>query len=93
VAVYEYRCASCGEITTHWCAIADRPDSIACELCGERAHGIVSGGAVRLSSASKVARLDPKYERRVDRAMRKTPNADPDRLLRKLKPFPKTPKR
>jgi putative FmdB family regulatory protein len=92
VAVYEFRCASCGEITAHWCAIADRPDSIPCEHCGESARRIVSGGAVRLSSASKVARLDPKYEKRVDRAMRNTPNADPDRLLRKLKPFPKEPK-
>jgi putative FmdB family regulatory protein len=92
VAVYEYRCGSCGEITTHWCAIADRPKSIACEHCGKPAHGIVTGGAVRLSSASKVARLDPKYDKRADQAMRNTRNADPDRILRKLKPFPKEPK-
>jgi putative FmdB family regulatory protein len=92
VAVYEYRCANCGEITTHWCAIADRPDTVSCEHCGKPARRIVSGGAVRLSSASKVARLDPKYEKRADRAMHNTPNADPDRLLRKMKPFPKDPK-
>jgi len=48
---------------------------------------------MRLSSASKVARLDPKYEQRVDRAMRNTPSADPDRLLRRMKPFPKEPTR
>ena len=89
MAVYEYRCTACGEITTHWCAIADRPNSVSCERCGKPARGIVSGGAVRLSSASKVARLDPKYEKRADQAMRNTPNADPDRLLRKMKPFSK----
>jgi hypothetical protein len=44
---------------------------------------------VRLSSASKVARLDPKYDRMVDRAMKNTPQADPDRVLKRLKPFPK----
>jgi hypothetical protein len=44
---------------------------------------------VRRSSASKVARLDPKYDQMVDRAMRNTPQADPDRVLRRLKPFPK----
>jgi len=93
VAVYEYRCTACSEITTHWCAIADRPESVRCERCGETARGIVSGGAMRLSSASKVARLDPKYDKRVDRAMRKTSNADPDRLLRRMKPFPTEPKR
>jgi len=91
VAVYEYRCANCDEITTHWCAIAERPESVPCEHCGKSAHRIVSGGAVRLSSASKVARLDPKYERRVDQAIRNTPLADPDRLLRRMKPFPKDP--
>ena len=46
---------------------------------------------MRLSSASKVARLDPKYEKRVDQAIRNTPLADPDRLLRRMKPFPKDP--
>ena len=44
---------------------------------------------MRLSSASKVARLDPKYDKMVDRAMKNTPQADPDRVLKRLKPFPK----
>ncbi len=90
VAVYEYRCSGCGEITTHWSSIAARPQTVACEHCGRAgANRIVSRSAVRLSSASKVERLDPKYEKRVDQAMRNTPNADPDRLLKRMKPFPK----
>ena len=93
MAVYEYRCTACSEITTHWCAIADRPESVACERCGKPARRIVSGGAMRLSSASKVARLDPKYDKRVDQAMRNTSTADPDRLLRRMQPFPNEPKR
>jgi putative FmdB family regulatory protein len=92
VAVYEYRCADCGEIRVYWCAIAERPKALECEHCGGPAARILSGSAVRLSSASKVARLDPKYEKRVDQAIRNTPNADPDRLLRRMKPFPKEPK-
>jgi putative FmdB family regulatory protein len=90
LAVYEFRCPDCGEVTSHWCAIADRPATIACAHCGRPgATRILSQSSVRLSSASKVARLDPKYDKMVDRAMKNTPEADPDRVLRRLKPFPK----
>jgi hypothetical protein len=51
----------------------------------------MSGASVHRSSASKAARLDPKYDRMVDRAMRNTPEGDPDRVLKRLKPFPKDP--
>jgi putative FmdB family regulatory protein len=92
LAVYEYRCASCGEVTAHWCSIAERPPTIPCGRCGAPgATRIVSQSSVRLSSASKVARLDPKYDKMVDRAMRNTPQGDPDRVLKRLKPFPKDP--
>jgi len=88
--VYEFRCPHCAEVTSHVCAVADRPGSLACEHCGHPgATRIVSRASVRRSSASKVARLDPKYDQMVDRAMRNTPQADPDRVLRRLKPFPK----
>lgn len=93
MAVYEFRCATCGAVTAHWCAIAERPQSVTCEACGSPgAVRIVSQSSVRLSSASKVARLDPKYEKRVDQAIRNTPMADPDRLLKRMKPFPKDSK-
>ena len=36
---------------------------------------------MHLSKGSKVARLDPKYDAMVDKAMRNTPAADPDRLI------------
>ena len=47
----------------------------------------MSRPAVHLSKASKLERLDPKYDRMVDRAMANTQNAEPDRILKKLKPF------
>jgi hypothetical protein len=74
------------------CTIAARPDTVVCARCGKtNATLIMSRTSVHLSSASKAARLDPKYDRKVDRAMRNTPQADPDRILRRLKPFPKDP--
>ena len=92
LAVYEFRCADCAEITSHWCSIAERPASVVCARCGAPgAARIVSQSSVRLSSASKVARLDPKYDKMVDRAMKNTPQGDPDRVLKRLKPFPKDP--
>ncbi|MDA1074842.1 MAG: hypothetical protein O3A63_08815 [Proteobacteria bacterium] len=36
---------------------------------------------------SKMEKLDPKYDRMVDKAMRSTPEADPDRHLKRLKPL------
>jgi putative FmdB family regulatory protein len=84
---YEFRCEDCGGLSEIACPIADRPARIACSHCGGLAHRIVSGMAVRLSSASKVERLDPKYDRMVDQAMRNTRHADPDRLLKRMKPF------
>jgi putative FmdB family regulatory protein len=90
MAVYEFRCGKCGCITVHWCAIAERPTTVDCEHCASPgATRVVSQASVRLSSASKVAKLDPKYDKMVDRAMRNTPQGDPDRVLRRLKPFPK----
>jgi putative FmdB family regulatory protein len=92
LAVYEFRCADCGEVTSHWSSIAARPATVACAHCGKPgAMRIVSQSSVRLSSASKVARLDPKYDKMVDRAMKNTPEGDPDRVLKRLKPFPKDP--
>ena len=91
--VYEFRCADCGELTPHRCTIAQRPATVVCDRCGEPgATLIVSRTAVRRSSASKVARLDPKYEKMVDAAIKNTPEGDPDRVLRRLKPFPKDSK-
>lgn len=87
--LYEYRCAACGRVTELRCAIAAKPDTVVCEHCQRPgATQVVTGAAVHRDSASKVARLDPKYDRLVDRAMRNTRHADPERLLKRMKPFP-----
>ncbi len=88
--LYEFRCGACEAITSLRCSVAERPASATCEHCGRLgAIQVVSASSVHRSSASKVARLDPKYDRMVDRAMRNTPAADPDGVLKRLKPFPK----
>ena len=57
------------------------PADVACEHCQGVATRILSRPAVKLSAKSKVGRLDPKYDRMVDQAMRNTASADPDRLI------------
>ena len=87
--VYEYRCPACGEITTVVARISQAGATEPCAHCDGTAERIVSRPSVHLSRASKLDRLDPKYDRMVDRAMASTPNAEPDRLLKKMKPYPK----
>ena len=79
--IYEYRCQSCGEVSTTLAPISAIPTQIPCELCGIPCHRILSRPSVHLSARSKTARLDPKYDKRVDQAIRNTPMADPDRLI------------
>lgn len=79
--VYEYRCNDCGAVSNRLASVRDIPGEIACRHCGGLARRIVSRPSVHRSAASKGARLDPKYERMVDSAMRNTAAADPDRLI------------
>ena len=79
--IYEYRCPRCQGVTERFAPIASIPKQVACDACGKTAARIISQTAVQLSARSKVGRLDPKYDRMVDGAMRRTAGADPDRLI------------
>lgn len=79
--IYEYRCPRCHAVTGHLASIRAIPADVPCEHCGERAFRIVSRPSIKLSAKSKVGRLDPKYDKMVDQAMRNTTSADPDRLI------------
>lgn len=79
--IYEYRCGKCGAVTGHMASIRAIPTDVACEQCGAQARRIVSRPSIQLSAKSKVGRLDPKYDKMVDRAMKNTTSADPDRLI------------
>lgn len=85
--LYEFRCQGCGELTALFSAISDAPATCPCARCGARATRIISRPSVHLSKASKLSRLDPRYDRQVDRAMANTRGADPDQILKKLKPL------
>lgn len=79
--LYEYRCGACGGVTSQLASVTEIAPTVECEHCPGVAARIVSRPSVHLSNRSKVARLDPKYDRMVDRAMRNTAGSDPDRLI------------
>ena len=82
---YEYRCPECDGLTTAFLRISERGDTHVCEHCGGVAQAIVSRPSVHLSKTSKLEKLDPKYDKMVDKAMASNPGADPDRLLKKMR--------
>lgn len=86
--IYEYRCRGCSRISSLLSAIDEHPASVECEHCGARdTYRIISRVAYHQSEADKTAALDPRYQKMVDHAIGNTPEADPDRHLRRMKPF------
>lgn len=87
--VYEYRCSSCGAVSSVVRPVAEHDAPLGCDACGAETSRIISRSSVHLSKASKLDRLDPKYDKLVDKAMQSTPQAEPDRLLKRMQPTPK----
>lgn len=86
--IYAYRCRACRMVTDQLASVDEAPDAIACEHCGSpETHRIISRVAYHASEATKTAKLDPKYEKMVDHAMKKSANADEHRIIDKMKPF------
>ncbi|MFV2090432.1 MAG: FmdB family zinc ribbon protein [Pseudomonadales bacterium] len=85
--VYEYRCGRCSEISSVVSSVSNLKSEVSCEHCGGVANHIISRPSVHLSKTSKLERLDPKYDKMVDKAMSSTQNAEPDRILKRMKPF------
>ncbi len=86
--IYAYRCRACSGVTDGYARIDDPPTPIECDHChGADTYRVIGRVAYHASNNAKTARLDPKYEKLVDDSMRKSGSADPDRLLRRMKPF------
>ena len=87
--LYEYRCGECQEVSSVFTSFSELQAEVSCQHCGGEAVRILSTPSVHLSKTSKLEKLDPRYDKMVDKAMSNTQNADPDRILKKMKPFPK----
>lgn len=86
--IYEFRCDQCSKKSSISARIAEVPKSIACQYCAApETHRVISRIAVHRTELSKMQSLDPRYDRMAEQALRNTPEADPDRLLRQMTPF------
>ncbi len=86
--IYAYRCNGCGEVTDRLTAVGAAADHVTCEHCAsDDTRRIIANVAYHASEATKTSRLDPKYEKMVDHAMRKSENANEHRLINRMKPF------
>jgi putative FmdB family regulatory protein len=86
--LYEYRCDECQALTTYLWRSGSKTSDVVCKACGAASlTKIISRISVHRNMTSKMASLDPKYDAMVDRAVKNTPNADPNRLLSRMKPF------
>jgi putative FmdB family regulatory protein len=86
--IYPYRCRQCGNVTDEFCSVADVPEAVECASCqSTQTHRVIGRTAYHASDATKTSKLDPKYEKMVDASMRKSASADPEHLLKKMRPF------
>lgn len=86
--VYEFRCDDCRRKSSVTARMTEVPLSIPCQHCAsERTHRVISRIAVHRTELSKMQSLDPRYDRMAEQALRNTPEADPDNLLRRMTPF------
>jgi putative FmdB family regulatory protein len=86
--IYSYRCRKCGELTDRLMSVAEQVAAIGCEHCqSDDTYRVIGSSAYHASNNTKTAKLDPKYEKMVDTAMRNSTSADEHRLLKKMTPF------
>lgn len=87
--IYEYQCTPCGHVSSiYFRTTTDTPD-LRCRYCGSSAvQRILSAFASPTSDLDKMSKLDPKYDKMVDAALRKAPAAsEPNHYLRQMASF------
>ena len=86
--IFEFQCRKCGAtMEVLWRSDSDEA-ALECETChSNELEKVLSRPSVHRNMTSKLDNLDPKYDKMVNRAVRNTPEADPNRHLGKMKPF------
>ena len=91
--LYEYRCHKCDHVTSVLWRNYSPPSTSRCEACGQQgAQKRISSFAFHKSTDTKLAELDPKYDKMIDSALKKSPpTSDPQYHLDRMIPFDSTP--
>lgn len=86
--IYEFRCEHCGATTEILWRNDSKTSQLRCRKCQhDQLTKVISRPSIHRNMTSKLDSLDPKYDKMVERAVSNTPEADPDRHLKKMKPF------
>jgi putative FmdB family regulatory protein len=86
--IYVYQCNRCDVRTEVFQRRLNAQSSAACEACGSTdLERVFTPFAIYRSELTKLEQLDPNYYRKVDEAIRNTPEADPTRHLSRMTPF------
>ncbi len=83
--IYEYRCQSCnGKSSVLWRNFS-APDSVECRSCGSPdTKRVISQVAFHKSITTRLADLDPRYDKMLDASAANNPVADPYRYLNNM---------
>jgi putative FmdB family regulatory protein len=86
--VYVYQCKRCDCTWEVFQRSVNSTSQPVCEHCGSsELQRAVTSFAVPKSEIDRLQQLDPRYYRKVDDAIARTPEADPMRHLQKMTPF------
>ena len=86
--IYVYQCNRCDVRTEVFQRRLNAASLAACEACGSAdLERVFTPFAIYRSELTKLEQLDPSYYRKVDEAIRSTPEADPMRHLNRMTPF------
>ena len=76
--IYEYRCQSCNLKFEKLWRTFTTPDSVECNHCGsDDTDRVISRVAFHKSISTRLADLDPRYDKMLDTAGANTKDADP----------------
>ncbi len=90
--IYVYQCNRCDVRTEVFQRRLNVEREVVCESCGStELERVFTPFAVYRSEVDKLEQLDPTYYKKVDMAMRNTPEADPMRHLNRMTPFDQAP--
>jgi putative FmdB family regulatory protein len=86
--IYVYQCMRCEVRTEVFQRRLNAASTAVCEACGSTdLDRVFTPFAIYRSELTKLEQLDSTYYRKVDEAIRNTPEADPARHLGRMTPF------
>lgn len=86
--LYVYDCGDCDHRFEVFLRSSTAAVPVKCESCGSASISrSVSGFAIARSELERLRALDPRYKRMIEEAVKNTPEADPERHLKKMTSF------